>query len=56
MKKIFISLFFVSIWLFIFWVGGYDFNERGFEAVFCTTVSVFIFAATYLFQLVNWKI
>ena len=30
----------ILIMLWIFWAGGYDFNERGHDAVFCTLFSM----------------
>lgn len=30
----------ILVILWIFWAGGYDFNERGVDAVFCTMFSI----------------
>lgn len=49
----FFSVFFLVFVPFIFWLGGYDFDERGSKAVACAVATVasavfsFVAAITY---------
>ena len=41
MKTAIAYLIFFCLSLGLFWLGGFDFNERGADAVFCAFISLF---------------
>ncbi len=43
MKRFSISLAAACLVPLIYWVGGFDFNERGFAAVTCVFFSLYVF-------------
>lgn len=42
-----LSLLFTLLTILLFYIGGFDFNERGGVALLCMLYSIFVFFATY---------
>lgn len=47
MKRIIFSIVNIILTLFLFWLGGFDFNERGEVAVICFLFSFAVGALSY---------
>ena len=48
-KRIVISVLAGAIFPLLWWLGGYDFDRRGFEAVSCALISIYVVGAVYCF-------
>ncbi len=52
-KRIIVSSIIAALVPFIFWTGGFNFDERGFAAVYCVLMTLALFGFAYSYP--GWE-